>query len=140
LSINRVTPIPTTEATIETVNSIGEQEGQPEGVQFSDMNGNITLQDFAGNYNDEDSNASDDDFKLDEEYQEEVDNEIALDKEEGSISYDDPDSQEDCFQTPIQQHNTSGNNNNEPASVVIPISRRGDSHAPVVTLNNSITL
>jgi hypothetical protein len=43
VSVNRITPIPTTEATIETVNNIGEQEGQPEGIQFSDINGNVTL-------------------------------------------------------------------------------------------------
>ena len=65
--VNRATPIPTTEATIKTVNSIGEQEGQPEGVQFSDMNGSVTLQEFVSSdkYGD-DSNASNDDFKMDE--------------------------------------------------------------------------
>jgi hypothetical protein len=140
VSVNCITLIPTTKATIETVNTIGEQEGQPEGIQFSDMNGNITLQDFAENDNDEDSNASDDDFKLDEEYQEEVDNEITLDAEEGSIGNDDPDSQEDYFQTPIQQHNTNVNNNNEAASVMIPRNRRGNVHALVVTLSNTIAL
>jgi hypothetical protein len=100
VSVNRITRISTTETTIEPVNAIGEQEGQPEGIQFSDMNGNIILQDFAENDNDEDSNASDDDFKLDEEYQEEIDNEITLDEEEGSIGNNNPDSQEDYFQTP----------------------------------------
>jgi hypothetical protein len=139
VSVNRITPIPTTEATIETVNNIGEQEGQPEGIQFSDINGNVTLQDFAENDNDEDSNASDDDFTLDEEYQEEVNNEIALDREEGSVGNDDPDSQEDYFQTPIQQHNTNVDNNNEPASVIISRNRRGNGPQPVVALNSAIT-
>jgi hypothetical protein len=75
LPVNRVTPIPTSEANIQTVNDIGDQEQQPEGIQFPDINGNITLQDFADNDNDQDSNASDDDFKIDEEYQEEMDTE-----------------------------------------------------------------
>jgi hypothetical protein len=74
--------IPTTEATIKTVNDIGEKENQPEGVQFSDMHGRITLQDFAANDNGDDSNASDDDFKMDEEYQDEVNEEIVLEEEE----------------------------------------------------------
>jgi hypothetical protein len=43
VSINRVVPIPTTEAIIDTVNNIAEQEQQPEGVEFSDMHGRITL-------------------------------------------------------------------------------------------------
>jgi hypothetical protein len=68
VSVNRVTIIPTTEATINTVNDIGEQEDQPEGIHFSDMHGRITLQDFAANDNDDDSNASDDNFKMDEEW------------------------------------------------------------------------
>jgi hypothetical protein len=83
ISVNQVTVIPATEATIETVNNIGEQEDQPEGIQFSDMHGRITLQDFAANDNDDDSNASDDDFKMDKEYQDEVNNKIALEEENG---------------------------------------------------------
>jgi hypothetical protein len=80
ISVNQVTVIPTTEAYTETVNNIGEQEDQPEGIQFSDMHGRITLQDFAANDNDDDSNASDDDFKMDEEYQDEVNNETTLEE------------------------------------------------------------
>jgi hypothetical protein len=78
------------------------------------MHGRITLQDFAANDNDKDSNASDNDFNFDEEYKEEVGNEIALDKEEGSVGNDDMDLQEDYFQNPIQQHNTAVANDNEP--------------------------
>jgi hypothetical protein len=114
VSINRVTEIPTTDGMINIVNNIAEQEAQPEGIEFSDMHGRITLQDFAANDNNDDSNASDDDFKVDEEYKEEVVNELALDKEEGSVGNDDPDLQEDYFQNPIQQHNTAVANNNEP--------------------------
>jgi hypothetical protein len=102
VSVDRVTDIPTSDADINTVNSIGEQDNQPEGIAFSDMHGGITLQDFAENDNDEDSNASDDDLKMDEEYKEEMANEIALEEEEGSVGNDDPDSQEDYFQNPIQ--------------------------------------
>jgi hypothetical protein len=53
--VNRVDIIPTTDTIIETVNNIGEQEEQPEGIEFSNINGEITLQDFADNDNDEDS-------------------------------------------------------------------------------------
>jgi hypothetical protein len=127
--------IPTTDAVIETVNDIGEQEEQPEGIEFSNINGEITLQDFADNDNDEDSNASDDDFQLVKEYQEEVDDEIALEKEEGEVGNDNPDSQEDYFQTPIQQHNSNVRDNNEDVSVIIPKSKRGTN--PIVTLSNT---
>jgi hypothetical protein len=139
VSVNRVTPIPTTAAAIQTVNYIGEQESQPEGIKFSDLNDRITLQDFAENDKDEDSNASDDDFKLDDEYQEEVDNEIALEEKEGSIGNNDPDSQEDYFQTAIQQHNTNVSNNNEPASVILQENKRGNNPNSIVTLNNTVT-
>jgi hypothetical protein len=66
--INRITEIPTSEATKKIINDIGDEEKQPEGIEFSDINGRITLQDFANNVNDKDSNASDNDFALDDEY------------------------------------------------------------------------
>jgi hypothetical protein len=132
VSVNRVTPIPTTEAIITTVNDIGEGERQPEGIEFSDMHGRITLADFAANDNDDDSNASDDDFKMDEEYQDELKNDIILDKREGIVGNDDPDSQEDYFQTPIQQHN----NDEEPAPEILNNrTRSGDN--PIVALTNT---
>jgi hypothetical protein len=137
VSVNRVTIIPTSEATITTVNTIGEQESQPGGIEFSDLNGRITLQDFADNDNDQDSNASDEDFEIDEEYENEAKNEIALEEEEGIFGNDDPDSQQEYFQTPIQQHNTEVSNNNEPTSVVIHKKKRNMNH-PVVALNNTI--
>jgi hypothetical protein len=133
VSVNRITPIPTTDDMIDTVNNIAEQESQPEGVEFSNMHGRITLEDFAANDNNEDSNASDNDFKLDEEYKEEVDNEITLDKKEGSVGNDDPDLQEDYFQNPIQQHSTDIANNNEPTPVIIENHTRSGNN-PVVTL------
>jgi hypothetical protein len=97
------------------------------------------LQDFAENDNYEDSNASDDDFKLDDEYQEEIGTEIALEEEDGSVGNDDPDLQEEYFQTPIQQLNTDVSNNNEATSVVVRRSKRGGIPNPIVTLNNIIT-
>jgi hypothetical protein len=135
VSVNRVDIIPTTEAVINTVNDIGEQEEQPEGIEFSDMHGGITLQDFADNDNDEDSNASDDDFEPDKEYQEDVDNEIALEEEAGDVGNDDPDSQEDYFQNPIQQHESNVRDNNEAISPIIPKSKRGAN--PIVALSNT---
>jgi hypothetical protein len=132
-----MTIIPTSEATIKTVNGIGEQESQPEGIEFSDLNGRITLQDFADNDNDDDSNASDADFKIDEEYKDEEKDEIALEEEEGNVGNDDPDSQEDYFQNPIQQHESSVRDNNKPVSVIIPKSKRGNP-IPVVTIINSV--
>jgi hypothetical protein len=138
VSVNRVTIIPTTEATISMINGIGEQENQPEGIEFSDLNGKVTLQDFADACgDDDDSNASDDDFEMDEEYNEELNAEAAMEEEEGIFGNDDPDIQEDHFQTPIQQHNTEVRNNNEPDSVIIPKDKR--SNNPIVALNNSVT-
>jgi hypothetical protein len=136
LSVNRVTIIPTSEATIKTVNDIGEHKSQPEGIEFSDLNGRITLQDFADNDNDDDSNASDADFKIDEEYKDEEKEEIALEEEEGSVGNNDPGSQEDYFQTPIQQHNSSVIHNNEAPSAVINIRTHSN---PIVTLINTIS-
>jgi hypothetical protein len=137
VSVNRFTVIPTSEATIKTVNNIGEHESQPEGIGFSDLNGRITLQDFADNDNDDDSNASDEDFTVDEDYKDEVMNEVALEVEDGSVGNDDPDLQEDYFQTPILQHNNDVFNNNEPVSIIIPKSKRGAN--PVVALNSIIS-
>jgi hypothetical protein len=134
--VNRVTEIPTTDDIIDIVNNIAEQEAQPEGIEFSDMHGRITLQDFATNDNDKDSSASDDDFKLDEEYKEEADNDIALDKEEGSVPYDDPDLQEDYFQNPIQQHNTAVANNNGPAPDILE-NRTRSGNNPAVTFTTT---
>jgi hypothetical protein len=132
VSVNRITTIPTTEAIITTVNDIGEGENQPEGIEFSDMHGRITLADFAANDNDDNSNASDDDFKMDEEYQDELKNDIVLEQREGIIGNDDPDSQEDYFQNPIQQHN----NGDEPAPEILD-NRTRSGNNPVVALANT---
>jgi hypothetical protein len=49
---------------IKFVNDMAEAEGQPEGIEFADIIGNVTLKDFMDGIddNDDDSNASDDDF------------------------------------------------------------------------------
>jgi hypothetical protein len=135
ISVNRVTIIPTSEATIKTINDIGENKNQPEGIEFSDMHGRITQEDFAANDNDDgDSNASDDDFEIDEEYKDELKNDILLEKQEGIVGNDDPDSQEDYFQNPIQQHN---NNNKPPPEILDNPTRSGDGNNPVVALANT---
>jgi hypothetical protein len=139
VSVNRVTEISVTEAKIKIVNNIGECENQPEGIEFSDINGRITLSDFTDNANDDDSNASDDDFEMDKEYEQELNDEIVMEEEEGSIGNDDPDSQEDYLQTPIEQHNTSVKDNNEIASAVVRTSRRTNIN-PIVTLSNTAPL
>jgi hypothetical protein len=123
---------------MKTVNDIGEQESQPEGIEFSDLNGRITLQDFADNDNDDDSNASDEDFKMDDECNDEVAGEIALEEEDGSIGNDGPDSQEDYFQNPIQQHNNDVLNNIEPISEII-LGNNQRNALPVLTLSNLVT-
>jgi hypothetical protein len=47
-------------------------------------------------------------------------NEVALlEEEESVVGNDDPDAQEDYFQTPIQQHENGVCDNNEYASVII---------------------
>jgi hypothetical protein len=138
VSVNRVTEISTTEATKKVVNNIGENENQPEGIEFANINGRITLDDFVDNPNDDDSNASDDDFEMDKEYQDELDGEAAMEEEEGIVGNNDPDVQEDYYQTPIQQHNNNVNNNNGPASVIIQGRNRSDIN-PIVTLGNAAT-
>ncbi|OEU05712.1 hypothetical protein FRACYDRAFT_258571 [Fragilariopsis cylindrus CCMP1102] len=130
VSVNRVTIIPTTEALINTVNEIGEQERQPEGIEFADINGRVTLDDFAANViNDDDSNASDIDFKMDEEYREELKKELKLEAKDKTViesdpdsrqfGGDDPDSQIDFFQNPIQQHNRDTLNENEDEPIIL---------------------
>ena len=127
VSVNRVVTIPTSQSNIQAVNDIGEQERQPEGIEFSDINGRITIHDLADN--DDDSNASDDDFKIDEEYQDEIEKERKLEekdtpdndadpdsKEFGDVE---PDSQNDYFQNPIQQHNRETLDNDEEEPIIL---------------------
>jgi hypothetical protein len=66
------------------------------------------------------------------EYQNEVDKEIELEQDDGPVGNDDPDSQEDYFQNPIQQHETNVCNNDEDASTIIPNTRRRDDNLVVL--------
>jgi hypothetical protein len=136
--VNRVTEISTSEATKKIVNDIGNEEQQPEGIEFSNMNGCVTLQDFADNANDEDSNASDDNFALDEEYKNEMLDEAKLEMQEGIVGNNDPDLQDDYFQNPIQQHDANVRDNNKPESVILGAGTKRIKN-PIVALSNSVT-
>ena len=56
ISVNRITEIPMSGDFIEKVNQMAIREGQPEGIQFADHQGNITVLDFLTNHGEEDSN------------------------------------------------------------------------------------
>ena len=58
------------------------------------MNGSVTLQDFAASVNNYGSNMSNDDFKMDEEYQDEIDDERKMEEQDATVDDADPDSQE----------------------------------------------
>jgi hypothetical protein len=86
VSVNRVTVITPTADHIKFVNDMAEAENQPEGLEFADINGKVTLEDFMDGIDDDDdddSNASDDDFVHDKEYQKEFNEETRLEKNEG---------------------------------------------------------
>jgi hypothetical protein len=59
-----------------------------------------------------------------------------LEEEESVVGNDNPDQQEDYFQTPIQQHKNSVCENNETPSTIIPKSCRGN-NSPIVALSNT---
>jgi hypothetical protein len=68
VSVNRVTVITPTADHIKLVEDIAEAENQPEGLEFANINGKATLDDFIEGINDsDDSNASDDDFVHDKQ-------------------------------------------------------------------------
>jgi hypothetical protein len=56
---------------------------------------------------------------LDEEYRNEMLGETKLEVQEGIIGNDDPDSQEDYFQNPIQQHDANVKNNDKPERIIL---------------------
>ena len=58
---------------------MGEKEHQPDGIQFSDMHGNITILDLDDNAGDNDSNASDESFTLDKDDANRVEEELEMD-------------------------------------------------------------
>jgi hypothetical protein len=102
VSANRVTAITPTADHIKLVEDIAEAENQPEGLEFANINGKITLDDFIKgiNDNDNDSNASDDDFVHDKKYQKEFNKETRLEKNKGLAVDED---QADAFGNDLQQ-------------------------------------
>ena len=78
VSANRVVVIPTSKVVIDRVNEMGTSEKQPDGVQFTNRDGKVTINDLDLNLddnNDNDINASDESFDHDKEYQDEFDKE-----------------------------------------------------------------
>jgi hypothetical protein len=102
VSVNRVTSITPTADHIKLVEDIAKAENQPEGLEFANINGKVTLDDFIEgiNDNDDDSNASDDDFVHHVEYQKEFNEETRLEKNEGLAVDED---QADAFGNDLQQ-------------------------------------
>jgi hypothetical protein len=102
VSVNRVTAITPTADHIKLVEDIAESENQPEGPEFANINGKVTLDDFIEGINDDDddSNASDNDFVHGEEYQKEFNKETRLEKNEGLAVDED---QADAFGNDLQQ-------------------------------------
>ena len=83
---------------------MGASEKQFDGIQFTNMDGKVTIHDLDLNHaNDDDnddntSNASDESLDYDEEYQKEFDN-----KTNGDEDLATNETQEDYFQNPIKQ-------------------------------------
>jgi hypothetical protein len=102
VSVNRVTVIPPTTDHIKFVNDMADAENQPEGIEFADINGKVTLDDFIEGINDgdDDSNASDDDFEDDIEYQQEYNDEAAMELDEGLAVNEE---QTDAFNNDLRQ-------------------------------------
>ena len=72
ISVNRVVVIPTPRTIINQVNQMGASENQPEGIQFTDMNGKVTINILdlnCANDNDNNSNETEESFDHDKEYQ-----------------------------------------------------------------------
>ena len=103
VSANRLVVIPTTKTDIDRIDEMGTLEKQPEGVQFRNKDGKVTINDLDLNLNDDDnndSNASDESFFHDKEYQEEFNKEEKMRFED--LATDEV--QDDHFQLPLQQH------------------------------------
>jgi hypothetical protein len=103
VSVNRVTAITPTANHIKLVEDIAKAENQPEGLEFANINGKVTLDDFIEGINDGDdnnSNVSDDDFVHNEKYQKEFNEETRLEKNEGLAVDED---QADAFSNDLEQ-------------------------------------
>lgn len=72
ISARKVTLIPLTEDIIKRINIMGKEEGEPDGLELTDLFGNIGIHDIKlgpnphGMFDDDDSNISDADFAIDE--------------------------------------------------------------------------
>ena len=87
ISVPRVTPIPITKDITNRVNQLGKEEGEEEDIVCTYMFGNATLDDLdynAYDANDDDSNASDENYEFnDDAFDTEIDEENKLDDEHG---------------------------------------------------------
>ena len=103
VSVNRVVLFPTPSTIIDRVNEMGHSEKQPEDVQFTNKDGRVTINDLDLNLDDnddDDSNASDESFDHDKEYQDEHDKEEKTRFDNLATN----EVQEDHFQLPFQQN------------------------------------
>ena len=93
--------INTPTSVIDRINKMGEDEKQPDGIEFM-SDGVLLFKDLYLNSddNDDDSMASDDNFKPDKEYKEKFQEELKFRKE--GLNSDDV--QDDHFQDALQQH------------------------------------
>ena len=62
-NVHRVIDAPMPDAVIECINNAGSREKQPEGLQFTDINGNQTMDDFEIPADIDDDDASDESYK-----------------------------------------------------------------------------
>ena len=94
--------INTPTSVIDRINKMGEDEKQPDGIEFM-SDGVLLFKDLYLNSddNDDDSMASDESFKPDKEHEEEFQKELKF-RKEGLNSND---VQDDHFQDALQQHN-----------------------------------
>jgi hypothetical protein len=83
VSVNRITVISPNADHIKFVDDMADAENQPEGIKFVNINSKVILYDFNEGINDnDDSNASDDDFEHENEYQQEFSKEARMEMSE----------------------------------------------------------
>ena len=100
--INRIAVILTPPTIVDKVNQFGVSERQSDGIQFTNIDGRVTIYDLDLNCDDDDSNAFDESFERNDKYQKEFINETKT-SEQGLTTNK---TQDEHFQDPIQQHNT----------------------------------
>ena len=78
VSVNRVIEVPTPKIGIDRVNKMRISEKQPEGIQFTDRDDRVSINNLdlnLDNNNNDHSNASDESFDHNKEYQKKFDGE-----------------------------------------------------------------